>query len=82
VHRRRELGIGNSLDDVPSFEKLSWSDLRANRLLDSGVAGAVTGGLLRGLKCMLYLIWRFLTLLLIARSTSGSACYCIWRGHS
>jgi len=47
VHRRRELGISNSLDDV---DKLSWSDLRASKLLDSGVAGAVTGGLLRGLK--------------------------------
>ncbi|KAF8809024.1 hypothetical protein BYT27DRAFT_7254907 [Phlegmacium glaucopus] len=42
VHRRRELGISDSLDDVPSFEKLSWSDLRANRLLDSALAGAVT----------------------------------------
>ena len=60
VRRRRELGISNSLDDVSSFDKLSWSDLRASSLLDSGVAGAVTGGLLRGLKSMLYLSWRFL----------------------
>jgi hypothetical protein len=55
ARRRQELGIGNSLDDVPFFEKLSWSDLRANRLLDSGVAGAVTGGLLRGVKSVHYL---------------------------
>ena len=58
VHRRRELGIGNSLDDdalPPPSEKLSWSNLRTNRLLDSGLAGAVTGGLLRGLKSILFL---------------------------
>ena len=62
MHRRRELGIGNTLDDelpLPS-EKLSWSDLRTNRLLDSGLSGAVTGGLLRGLKSMLHLTcWFF-----------------------
>jgi len=50
VHRRRELGIGNALNDAPTSEKLSWSELRTDRLFDSGVAGAVTGGLLRGLK--------------------------------
>ena len=61
VYRRRELGIGNSSDDVlsPPSEKLSWTDLRTNRLLDSGLAGAVTGGLLRGLKSILYLTWWF-----------------------
>jgi len=50
VHRRRELGISNSRDDPHFSENISWSDLRTNRLLDSGVAGAVTGGMLRGLK--------------------------------
>ena len=61
VHRRRELGIGNPLDDAlpPPSENLSWSDLRTNRLFDSGLAGAVTGGLLRGLKSVLYIIWCF-----------------------
>ena len=56
MHRRRELGIGISPDDVQPLpsEELSWSDLRTNRLFDSGLAGAVTGGLLRGLKSMLY----------------------------
>jgi len=46
-HRRRELGIGN---DAPTSEKISWSDLRTDKLFDSGVAGSITGGLLRGLK--------------------------------
>ena len=82
VHRRRELGIGNSLDDVPPSEKLFWSDLRTNRLFDSGMAGAITGGLLRGLKSMLSLTWSFMMLSLIARSTSRSACHCVRCNHS
>ena len=58
MHRRRELGFSNSPDDelLPPSEKLSLSDLRTNRLIDSGLAGGLTGGLLRGLKSMLYLI--------------------------
>ncbi|KAF8969645.1 hypothetical protein BDZ97DRAFT_2072267 [Flammula alnicola] len=50
AQRRRELGI-----DAPSSEALSPSpialpELRTNKLLDSGVSGAVTGGLLRGIR--------------------------------
>lgn len=81
VHRRRELGINNLRDDPYSSENISWSDLRTDRLLDSGVAGAVTGGVLRGLKSMLYLN-RFYVSTKYTSSTNRSACYCIWCYHS
>ena len=84
VHRRRELGISNSLDDVllPPSEKLSLSDLRTNRLVDSGLAGAVTGGLLRGLKSMLYLNLVVFCIAVNCALYNRSAYYCVRCGHS
>ncbi|KAF9053019.1 hypothetical protein BJ165DRAFT_831703 [Panaeolus papilionaceus] len=35
---------------VVSSDDISWSSLRRHNLLDSGLSGAVTGGLLRGIK--------------------------------
>ncbi|KAF9469369.1 hypothetical protein BDZ94DRAFT_1182175 [Collybia nuda] len=48
VRRRRELGIGNNQLELP--EKVSWSDLRKHKTLDSGISGFAAGGLLRGWK--------------------------------
>ncbi|KAF8912109.1 hypothetical protein CPB84DRAFT_1957752 [Gymnopilus junonius] len=45
--RRQELGIYAS--SLPT-EAGSLSDLRTNKLLDSALSGAITGGLLRGLQ--------------------------------
>lgn len=50
--RRKELG----LDPLPSDESysssqaVSWADLRRNKLLDSGLSGALTGGVLRSIR--------------------------------
>ncbi|KAF7294750.1 WD-REPEATS-REGION domain-containing protein [Mycena indigotica] len=36
-------------DSPPSPSELSWTDLRTHHLVDSGISGVVTGGLIRGL---------------------------------
>jgi hypothetical protein len=44
--------LNNGADDATSIpERLSWSELRSQKVLDTGISGAATGGLLRGLKC-------------------------------
>ncbi|KAF8163622.1 hypothetical protein B0H34DRAFT_330712 [Crassisporium funariophilum] len=51
AYRRRELDIESPSDVLTSPSvNMSIEDLRTNKLLDSAIAGAVTGGLLRGLK--------------------------------
>jgi hypothetical protein len=34
-----------------SSDTPSWNDLKRHNLLDSGVAGGITGGMLRGIIC-------------------------------
>ncbi|KAJ6597056.1 hypothetical protein DFH09DRAFT_110519 [Mycena vulgaris] len=41
--------IGTADEANPTLDQLSWSSLRKHDLLDSGVSGAATGGLLRGI---------------------------------
>ncbi|KAG6820854.1 hypothetical protein H0H93_010681 [Arthromyces matolae] len=48
VRRRRELGISHT--DDPSIGQPTWSDLRKYNTLDSGLSGAIAGGVLRGWK--------------------------------
>ncbi|KAJ7741585.1 hypothetical protein DFH07DRAFT_55648 [Mycena maculata] len=45
-YSRRRRGIVEENDAVP--DHLSWSRLRRHNLLDSGLSGAATGGMLRG----------------------------------
>ncbi|KAF8212058.1 hypothetical protein K438DRAFT_1805885 [Mycena galopus ATCC 62051] len=45
----RRQGIDEGDSTAP--DNLSWSGLRRHNLLDSGLSGAATGGLLRGLTC-------------------------------
>ena len=50
--QRKKRGLNNGADDATSIpERLSWSELRSQKVLDTGISGAATGGLLRGLKC-------------------------------
>jgi hypothetical protein len=51
AHRRRELGINPlTKNEASSLQELSWTDLRWNKLLDSGLSGMLTGGALRGFR--------------------------------
>ncbi|EAU88878.1 hypothetical protein CC1G_12649 [Coprinopsis cinerea okayama7 len=47
--RRKERGIPKPGDSV-TLEESSVADIRSNKLLDTGISGAVTGGLMRGWK--------------------------------
>ncbi|KIL69998.1 hypothetical protein M378DRAFT_98260 [Amanita muscaria Koide BX008] len=46
--RRHELGYADTHCPSNSQPSISWSDKRAHKLLDSGLSGAATGGILRG----------------------------------
>ncbi|KAH6908295.1 hypothetical protein BKA70DRAFT_266172 [Coprinopsis sp. MPI-PUGE-AT-0042] len=48
VNRRRLLGIGE--DGMSEPHTPSIQDVRSDKLLDSGISGAITGGLVRGWK--------------------------------
>ena len=48
--RRHELGYADTHRPSNS-QSMSWSDKRAHKLLDSGLSGAATGGILRGWRC-------------------------------
>jgi hypothetical protein len=48
MRRRHELGIDGA--QTPT-EPQTWADLRRHKTLDSGISGALAGGLLRGWKC-------------------------------
>jgi hypothetical protein len=50
AYRRKELGINVSEEGSMSSSQ-AVPNLRTNKLLDSGVSGVITGGLLRGLVC-------------------------------
>ncbi|KAG6376200.1 hypothetical protein JVT61DRAFT_2175 [Boletus reticuloceps] len=50
--RRQKLihSIGNSMSEEPT--SLSWADIRTSRLLDSGISGGLSGGILNAWKRM------------------------------
>ena len=49
-NRRRALGIATPEDSL-TLDGPSIHDLRSDKLLDSAISGAITGGLIRGWKC-------------------------------
>ncbi|KAJ7097770.1 hypothetical protein B0H15DRAFT_1007626 [Mycena belliarum] len=48
--RKRKGTVDEVPDDLPAGDHLSWSSLRRHNLLDSGISGAATGGILRSLQ--------------------------------
>ncbi len=56
--RRRELGLVAEPNGIRNPDASStpqfWADRRTHNLLDSGLSGAATGGIIRGWKCMFY----------------------------
>ncbi|KAF9479304.1 hypothetical protein BDN70DRAFT_700289 [Pholiota conissans] len=50
AHRRRELGIDTASEDDALPSKIALSEVRKNKLLDSGMSGAIAGAFLRGIR--------------------------------
>jgi len=61
ARRRRELGISPLTKDETSstLQTISLTDLRWNKLLDSGLSGVLTGGALRGFRSKYLLMYGF-----------------------
>jgi len=52
AHRRQEVGDApQEGDEIFASQAMSWSELRSYKLLDSGLSGMITGGVLRGMRC-------------------------------
>lgn len=51
ARRRHELGIKSSSEPYSAPAPPTWTDLRQYKTLDTGLSGALAGGLLRGWKC-------------------------------
>ncbi|PBL02383.1 hypothetical protein ARMGADRAFT_1158927 [Armillaria gallica] len=49
ARRRRDAGISQLPTDGDVPENVSWTEMRTNKLLDTGISGAITGGVLRGI---------------------------------
>ena len=53
--RKRELGLATEPNGIRNADASStpqfWADRRTHNLLDSGLSGAATGGIIRGWKC-------------------------------
>lgn len=60
ARRRRELGISPlTKNETSTLQDMSLTDLRWNKLLDSGLSGVLTGGALRGFRCEYLLMYSF-----------------------
>ncbi len=72
ARRRRDAGISQLPTDGDVPENVSWTEMRTSKLLDTGISGAITGGVLRGMTSEHRVL---LSSLQLMRLSSWKECY-------